>query len=582
MCYNPITIKTEQGYKQVPCGHCLECLKKRQNEWTNRLNEQLKSAKGKAVFFTLTYDENSVPKNYFDGNFVYRSSPDYAYENATLKVYGKRVPKTKWVSNCRGEHLKWSELPYQSLIEEGYDLPDKVRVMDGEKPDIVDFNLPRQNHNKFIEEIQKEYGKYLCSFDSDSDFNPLHCEDSSLRDWCLNGFDNYEGDFFSTVSFDEEDNEMVENAPWRDDSEASVMVDMFTNLVNDANTAPDYEQTLPTTSRIFSFNSVRKEDIQLWIKASRQYAKRHDLPDFTYFIASEYGPRTLRPHYHGILFGITAEEARPFFNYWKRHYGFYTADNVNMSLGGVGYCCKYACKGMYEHPLCSRDFFYTKADGTLTEYHSKHYERCIEIFGTDEPLVDKSFILVSQGMGIDYVTNNIFVGEVIDELHSNVGNYEEVAPTVTYNMTYAPWDDLFHTYEEQGYPKDEAGFITVPIKIRKTENKVNYEELIQKLYERFKYFRYNPVDKKTYAYGMPKYYRAKMLDEGLRVAIAAYVQDENVRVYRQKLEELQALYPTREDSENVVELEVQDRTERTARARKVAEQIKKNLNKSKL
>lgn len=30
---------------------------------------------------------------------------------------------------------------------------------------------------------------------------------------------------------------------------------------------------------------------------------------FTFFVTSEYGPRTLRPHYHGVLFGVTAKEA---------------------------------------------------------------------------------------------------------------------------------------------------------------------------------------------------------------------------------------------------------------------------------
>ena len=64
MCYSPITIKTPEGYKQVPCGHCLECLNKYQKEWSNRMYEELKSHNGKAVFFTLTYDDKSIPKNY--------------------------------------------------------------------------------------------------------------------------------------------------------------------------------------------------------------------------------------------------------------------------------------------------------------------------------------------------------------------------------------------------------------------------------------------------------------------------------------------------------------------------------------
>lgn len=45
---------------QVPCGHCIGCLKKRQNDWSIRIAEQLK-LRASNCFVTLTYRDNNVP-----------------------------------------------------------------------------------------------------------------------------------------------------------------------------------------------------------------------------------------------------------------------------------------------------------------------------------------------------------------------------------------------------------------------------------------------------------------------------------------------------------------------------------------
>ena len=72
-------------------------------------------------------------------------------------------------------------------------------------------------------------------------------------------------------------------------------------------------------------NHVNKVDIQLWIKRNRikfeRYFKR-DI-DFKYFICSEYGPNTGRPHYHGIIFtDISSTFITQMFNDWQELYGF--------------------------------------------------------------------------------------------------------------------------------------------------------------------------------------------------------------------------------------------------------------------
>lgn len=72
-------------------------------------------------------------------------------------------------------------------------------------------------------------------------------------------------------------------------------------------------------------NHVNKVDIQLWIKRNRikfeRYFKR-DI-DFKYFICSEYGPNTGRPHYHGIIYSdISPTFISQMFNDWQDSYGF--------------------------------------------------------------------------------------------------------------------------------------------------------------------------------------------------------------------------------------------------------------------
>lgn len=49
------------------------------------------------------------------------------------------------------------------------------------------------------------------------------------------------------------------------------------------------------------FPVLSKRDVQLFLKRLR---KKLDKDKIRYFICGEYGPRTLRPHYHGLIFNI--------------------------------------------------------------------------------------------------------------------------------------------------------------------------------------------------------------------------------------------------------------------------------------
>lgn len=48
---------------EVPCGHCIACLTNRRTDWTIRLLEEFKANNEKAIFLTLTYDDEHIPFN---------------------------------------------------------------------------------------------------------------------------------------------------------------------------------------------------------------------------------------------------------------------------------------------------------------------------------------------------------------------------------------------------------------------------------------------------------------------------------------------------------------------------------------
>lgn len=69
----------------------------------------------------------------------------------------------------------------------------------------------------------------------------------------------------------------------------------------------------------------RKSDLQLWLKRHRMSYERlfNRQIDFKYFICSEYGPNTGRPHYHGILFtDISPTFISSMFHDWSETFGF--------------------------------------------------------------------------------------------------------------------------------------------------------------------------------------------------------------------------------------------------------------------
>lgn len=94
-------------------------------------------------------------------------------------------------------------------------------------------------------------------------------------------------------------------------------------------------------------NTLRKRDVQLWLKRLR---KNLGHPNFKYFCCGEYGPSTKRAHYHIIFFGLSQLDLVDSLQDWFKNFGFYQfqdVDHVNIksALNSSMYVSKYATKG---------------------------------------------------------------------------------------------------------------------------------------------------------------------------------------------------------------------------------------------
>lgn len=107
------------------------------------------------------------------------------------------------------------------------------------------------------------------------------------------------------------------------------------------------------------FDTVRKVDVQSWLKTMREMRRKRGLStDYRWYVSSEYGPTTLRPHYHGLIFGLRLRDVMPWLCRWQRMYGFTTQREINLlnqkdALNSIRYVSKYCSKGDFENPLVS-------------------------------------------------------------------------------------------------------------------------------------------------------------------------------------------------------------------------------------
>lgn len=83
--------------------------------------------------------------------------------------------------------------------------------------------------------------------------------------------------------------------------------------------------------------------------------------------------------------------------------------------------------------------------------------------------------------------------------------------------------------------------------------------------------------RKFSTYGMPKYYRKKILGDALRSALANYVQSEHVRVYQEKFRQVSADHPCWTDFQVSDFLDSEEKTQLLARINNQVKSVKRYL-----
>lgn len=99
-----------QGAKRVPCGKCVQCLKRRQNGWAFRLKQESKISES-AIFLTLTYDDENIPITPMGLHTLRKSD---------FQKFMKRLRKTIKNSNIKyyacGEYGTQTQRPHYHAI----------------------------------------------------------------------------------------------------------------------------------------------------------------------------------------------------------------------------------------------------------------------------------------------------------------------------------------------------------------------------------------------------------------------------------------------------------------------------------
>lgn len=105
------------------------------------------------------------------------------------------------------------------------------------------------------------------------------------------------------------------------------------------------------TGEIFhdEVQTLCRAHVSKWLKLFKQkYAKRGTKLEFSYMIKGEYGPKTQRPHYHGLIFGLDENLVNELMWRWKTEFGFVCFKRIPSLMSDVEkvtrYCAKYMIK----------------------------------------------------------------------------------------------------------------------------------------------------------------------------------------------------------------------------------------------
>lgn len=108
----------------------------------------------------------------------------------------------------------------------------------------------------------------------------------------------------------------------------------FVTFTYDDEHLPKNEVIDPETGEIFNNATLRKRDIQLFMKRLRKNYKYDN--HIKYFFAGEYGSQTYRPHYHAILFGLKLDDLK-LYKQSEDGYNYYNSEFLDKCWQNQGH-----------------------------------------------------------------------------------------------------------------------------------------------------------------------------------------------------------------------------------------------------
>lgn len=120
--------------------------------------------------------------------------------------------------------------------------------------------------------------------------------------------------------------------------------------------------------------TVWKPDVHSWLKRFRtNYERATGNKGVRFFLCSEYGPKTHRPHYHCIFFGLDRNDLRSAIEDWRERFGYVLAKDISPDTASfersARYVSKYSCKGILEDPFRSKE----RLDKTVEKFLSRSW-----------------------------------------------------------------------------------------------------------------------------------------------------------------------------------------------------------------
>lgn len=201
------------------------------------------------------------------------------------------------------------------------------------------------------------------------------------------------------------------------------------------------DDNLPTeefnekTGEVFQQPSVNKKHVQQFMKSLRTKIERQKKRGvwkgysgpLKYFFASEYGPTHGRPHYHGIIYGLTKNDGDLINEVWNKGFTYFGEANEKTIM----YCAKYCVKPV---------------EFTQNPHRRGYFDN--ERWMEDNGIRRKPFRLMSTKLGANYCDNpsniKFHFRDIFKNNYLRVGKIKKKLPRYFKNKIYT--EENFNKY----------------------------------------------------------------------------------------------------------------------------------------